>query len=72
LNENSQTNLGSRAGNASDGLEQLLAWIGLRRFSNLDRAASREKLPFAMYAMELHTPFSKRVIKKNFNDFAHL
>ena len=31
-----------------------------------------EKGPFAIYALEVHTPYSKRIIKRSFSEFANL
>jgi hypothetical protein len=47
---------------------RFLQFLGL----NVISSSQSEQGPFAIYAVEIHTPYSKRILKKSFSDFANL
>ena len=51
-------------------LSRLLQFFGLGVGTNM--AVASESGSFAVYALEIHTPYSKRILKKSFSDFANL
>ena len=62
-------NFGQRQSNSSRILTFLQNCFGLPAREKSNEAVPQSSGTFSIYAVEMHTPYSKRVLKKNFGDF---